>query len=149
MEAITDESYGVVPVSYTPAGWRVLLVHQISYRGPNDRFWTFPKGHAESGESVEETALRELTEETGIEHVTFIDGAIFKTNYDFVHAGKRVFKSVTYLLGNCSDTNTHISLPHEIAAVSWFTFEEARERATHDTVKIVLQEVELYLKNNL
>lgn len=28
-------------------------------------FWTFPKGHAETGETLEETALREVKEETG------------------------------------------------------------------------------------
>ena len=28
-------------------------------------FWTFPKGHAETGETLEEAALREVKEETG------------------------------------------------------------------------------------
>jgi 8-oxo-dGTP diphosphatase len=39
----------------------VLLVHRPRYDD-----WTFPKGKANEGESDEETALREVEEETGL-----------------------------------------------------------------------------------
>lgn len=42
-------------------GPEVLLVHRPEYDD-----WTFPKGKAESGESDEECALREVWEETGL-----------------------------------------------------------------------------------
>lgn len=38
----------------------VLLVSKI-----DEDVWTFPKGHAEDGESLENTAVREVLEETG------------------------------------------------------------------------------------
>jgi 8-oxo-dGTP pyrophosphatase MutT (NUDIX family) len=41
---------------------RVLLVHRPKYDD-----WSFPKGKAEEGESLEETALREVREETGLD----------------------------------------------------------------------------------
>jgi 8-oxo-dGTP diphosphatase len=44
-----------------PNGVEVLLVHRPRYDD-----WTFPKGKAEPGESDEETALREVEEETGL-----------------------------------------------------------------------------------
>jgi 8-oxo-(d)GTP phosphatase len=44
-----------------PEGVEVLLVHRPRYDD-----WTFPKGKAHPGESDEETALREVEEETGI-----------------------------------------------------------------------------------
>jgi 8-oxo-dGTP diphosphatase len=44
-----------------PKGMEVLLVHRPSYGD-----WTFPKGKAQPGESDEETALREVEEETGL-----------------------------------------------------------------------------------
>lgn len=43
------------------AGLEVLLVHRPRYDD-----WTFPKGKAHEGESDEETALREVEEETGM-----------------------------------------------------------------------------------
>ena len=44
--------------------------------------WAFPKGHAEAGESIEQTALRETLEETGyqveiikrLKDIVYIDG---------------------------------------------------------------------------
>lgn len=42
-------------------GGRVLLVHRPKYDD-----WTFPKGKAADDEADEETALREVHEETGI-----------------------------------------------------------------------------------
>ncbi len=42
--------------------WQVLLVHRPKYDD-----WTFPKGKQDKGETDEETALREVAEETGFE----------------------------------------------------------------------------------
>lgn len=41
---------------------KVLLV-----TGKEGNVWSFPKGHAEQGETIEETAIREVKEETGYE----------------------------------------------------------------------------------
>lgn len=41
--------------------WEVALVHR-----PRDGDWSLPKGKVEPGESVEEAALREVEEETGL-----------------------------------------------------------------------------------
>ena len=40
----------------------VFLIHRHRY---ND--WSFPKGHVDAGESLEEAALREVREEAGVE----------------------------------------------------------------------------------
>jgi 8-oxo-dGTP pyrophosphatase MutT (NUDIX family) len=146
MEDITDQSFGVVPVTKIANKWQVLLVHQISYRGPKDHFWTLPKGHTEPGETIEQTAKRELLEETGIREVKLIDDVRFSTEYVFTHQGTRINKTVVYLLGVCASTHTHISLPQEIADVGWFTFTEALEKVTHDTVKSVLVDVQTYIQ---
>ena len=43
---------------------RVLLVQEA--KGPHASRWGFPKGHVDQGESPEEAALRELSEESGL-----------------------------------------------------------------------------------
>lgn len=60
---------------------RVLLVKRGKkpYRG----FWCLPTGFAEVGESIEEAALRELTEETGIEGriLSLVDVQSYKSRF--------------------------------------------------------------------
>ena len=52
---------GGVVVRSGPAGPEILLVHRPRYDD-----WSFPKGKQDPGETDEETALREVAEETGL-----------------------------------------------------------------------------------
>lgn len=138
MEPTTDQSYGVVPVTKRDGEWYVLLIHQISYRGDNDKFWTFPKGHQEGDETPIETAKRELLEETGLSDVQIVEEAKFSIYYSFQHEGKQINKTVSYFLGVCVDTTPSISQPHEIADISWFRFDEAMAKLSHKNTQDVL-----------
>ena len=148
METIKDHSYGVVPVIKRNGVWEVLLVHQISYRGNNDRFWTFPKGHPEENESVTDTAKRELLEETGISDVHIIADATFTIEYSFMFEGKKIEKTVAYFLGICENKNTAISIPAEIAALEWCTFKEATAKLTHKNAQNVLLQAGEYINKH-
>ncbi len=146
METKTDISYGIVPVFQTPDGeWQLLLVHQISYRGVNDTFWIFPKGHAEEGESAPEAALRELEEETGIKNVTIEPSAVFSISYSFIHEGVQINKTVEYFVGYCADTTTLITQPQEIKELRWCDFDTAETLLTHQNSKDVLKRVQDFL----
>ena len=145
METKTDISYGVVPVSKKADGtWQVLVVHQISYRG--DDFWIFPKGHAEGSESPQETALRELEEETGIEAVTLEPATSFSIFYSFKHEGVQIDKTVEYYLGYCEDRKTSITQPQEIKELCWCTWAEAEELFVHENLKTLLLQVQKQMK---
>lgn len=61
-------SAGVVPVRFTSAGPRLLLLRAY-------RHWDFPKGGVESGEAPLDAAIREVEEETGITDLDFAWGA--------------------------------------------------------------------------
>ena len=65
-------------------------------RGRDSVTWTLPKGTPDPGESVEETALREVGEETGLE-VRIIE-ALPSIEYAFVQDGTRIHKTVHYFL---------------------------------------------------
>jgi bis(5'-nucleosidyl)-tetraphosphatase len=142
-----DQSYGVVPLYRDRDEWKVLLIEQISYRGRQDRFWTFPKGHAEPGETPEVAALRELAEETGITNVTLEQAETFMMTYTFVHEGTTIQKNVFFYLGYVTDSATTVTHPDEIAAVRWCTLEEAKQLLSHENARQLLSEVTSFLSN--
>ncbi|MDP3793586.1 MAG: NUDIX domain-containing protein [Candidatus Uhrbacteria bacterium] len=59
--------------------------------------WTFPKGHQESGETLIETAIREIEEETGLSHLRFI-APIGRTSFHFRQKGHLIQKAVHFFL---------------------------------------------------
>ncbi|MEN9920754.1 MAG: hypothetical protein RL538_647 [Candidatus Parcubacteria bacterium] len=136
METKTDISYGVVPLYKDEGEWKVLIVHQISYRG--DDFWILPKGHAEEDESPLEAARRELEEETGVSAVDIKETPTFEINYSFIHEGVRIEKAVIYFLGICESRDVNISQPQEIKELRWCAFDEAVTLVTHDNSRDVL-----------
>jgi 8-oxo-dGTP pyrophosphatase MutT (NUDIX family) len=144
MEVVKDYSYGVIPLFKVEAEWKVLLIHQISHHG--DRFWIFPKGHAENDETPMQTATRELTEETGVKAFTLDESKKFSMFYTFTHEGVRIDKQVDYFLGYCQSTETSITQPQEVCELRWCSLDEAMELLTHQNTRDVLDEVMVTLE---
>ena len=97
--------------------------------------WSFPKGHVEQGETDEDTALREVLEESGL-HIEIIPG--FKTTSQYQIQG-RVEKTVNIYVAKTDDTNTIIQ-ESEIEDYSWLTYEAALKRLRFDNDKKILTE---------
>jgi ADP-ribose pyrophosphatase YjhB (NUDIX family) len=90
--------------------------------------WGLPKGTPSEGESLEQTALREVAEETGIEPKLVSPlGAI---QYYFVARNTRFHKMVHFYLMEAvgGDTSRH---DHEYDLVEWFDLDEAIERLSY------------------
>ena len=143
IEMKQDYSYGVIPVREIADSYELLVIHQISYTG--DRFWIFPKGHAEIGESPAEAALRELEEETGLQDVSLNTDQPFTLSYSFKHEGENIQKTVTYFIGEVGDPATHISDPSEVAALAWVPLAEVEEKVTHQDTKELVRKVVAFL----
>src|SRR5215831_4693917 len=60
--ASATHAAGAVSHADPGASGKILIVHRPKYDD-----WSFPKGKADPGESIEQTALREVREETGID----------------------------------------------------------------------------------
>lgn len=92
--------------------------------------WTLPKGTPVPGETTEETALREVAEETGLE--VRITGPLDKIEYRFVQAGTRIHKTVHYFLMEPTggDLDAH---DHEFEEVRWVPLREAPGLLTFET----------------
>jgi 8-oxo-dGTP pyrophosphatase MutT (NUDIX family) len=97
--------------------------------------WTLPKGTPDPGETVEETALREVGEETGLE--VRIVGPLPSIQYSFVQSGTRIHKTVHYFLMEPigGDLSRH---DREFERVKWVSFEEAPGLLTFATERALV-----------
>ena len=115
---------GVVLAELRPDAPVALVAHR-SVRGSLQ--WTLPKGAQEPGETVEQTALREVREETGLE--VELVGPLDTIDYWFVWAPERTryHKFVHYFLMRATggDFSAH---DHEMEDAAWFEPGQARRQ---------------------
>ena len=97
--------------------------------------WTLPKGTPIPGETTEQTALREVGEETGLE--VRIVARFDSINYTFIQRGTRVHKTVHYFLMEPTggDLSRH---DHEFEAVRWVPFADAEGLLTFETERALV-----------
>ncbi len=97
--------------------------------------WTLPKGTPAPGESLEQTALREVAEETGLE--VRITGPLPSIDYSFTQAGTRIHKTVHYFLMEPvgGDLSHH---DHEFERVRWVPFADAPGLLTFPTERALV-----------
>ncbi len=94
------------------------------------RRWQLPKGHIEPGESIEQAAVREVREETGVDGR--IRASLPSIDYFFVDKeGRRVRKHVDYFLLDYVAGDEHGFDPHEVDDARWFDWEDALARLSH------------------
>ncbi|MEI6663125.1 MAG: NUDIX hydrolase [Actinomycetes bacterium] len=109
-----DDVCVIVPVRRTANGKRALAL---------------PKGHVDKGETIEETALREVLEETGLQ--TEAVRELGEVRYWYRRGGKSIDKSVYYfelrVTGGSFDDHDD-----EVEEVRWMPISEALEALTFD-----------------
>ncbi len=94
----------------------VLLI-----KNPSD-VWTFPKGLVEAGEKPEETAIREVFEETGVKGK--IIAPIGEIRYWYMREGERIRKKVLFYLMEYLEGEPRPSW--EVKEAKFFPLEEAK-----------------------
>ena len=125
----TETSSGAVVFRETPQTEYLLLRYGAGH-------WGFVKGQIERGEQPEETARRELREETGIHEAEVINGFREKISYYYKRQGETVYKEVVYRLFQVM--SSRIVLSNEHTDYAWLSYPLARERLTHQNAKHVL-----------
>ncbi len=97
--------------------------------------WTLPKGTPNPGETREETAVREVREETGLD--VRITAPFDSIEYWFVQRGTRIHKTVHYFLMEPTggDLARH---DHEFETVRWIGFGEAGALLSFETERALV-----------
>jgi 8-oxo-dGTP pyrophosphatase MutT (NUDIX family) len=104
-----------------------------------------PEGRVDEGETLLQTALRELREETGLfpEHVSVVPGFEWSETYRFTSGREEertlIHKQVTYYLAESSTREVQLSLS-EISEFAWLELEEATRRIKYPERRRMLRE---------
>ena len=119
------------------------LIGRLDRRGR--LLWSLPKGHLEPGESAEQTAVREVHEETGI--AGSIIGKLGNIDFWFVAEGRRIHKTVHHFLLLAVDPVGGLVLSDadvEVSEVAWVPLGVLAERLAYaDERRLVSRVVDL------
>jgi 8-oxo-dGTP pyrophosphatase MutT (NUDIX family) len=131
----TRKSCGAIVYRRGLGGIRYLLL-----RHTNGDHWSFPKGHAEKGETERETAVREVHEETGL-RPHFIHG-FYERIYYLTPKGRK--KEVVYFLARVWRRGVRVQ-GDEISEHRWAPYAEARGLLTFENSRLLLDKAHLRL----
>jgi 8-oxo-dGTP pyrophosphatase MutT (NUDIX family) len=108
--------------------------------------WALPKGRIEPGKTAEETALREVEEETGAYGRAL--AKLGETRYWFNWEGERVFKVVTFFLVRYEGGRLG-ELPeafrHEVDEVRWLSLADAPALMAHQGEREMVEQAAIAL----
>jgi 8-oxo-dGTP diphosphatase len=100
---------------------KFLLMQRKASHGEGT--WSLPGGHLEFGESFEDTARREVKEETNLDIKNIRFGAVL--NNHFIEENKH-YVSV-WMISEWAHGKEHITEPDKCTAFGWHTFEDLPE----------------------
>ncbi len=113
-------------------------IHVLLIRDPYKN-WGLPKGHVEPGEEDMRAALREVTEETGLQEL--VPGPPLKTiDWFFRIRGRRVHKYCSFFLMVSHEGKPVPERGEGITDCRWFALSRAVEAIAYDNAREVLLE---------
>ena len=122
INCLYEKSCGAIVIYRNGDDYYTLLV-----RNHNGRNYSFPKGHVEKGETEQQTAVREVKEETGLD-IEIIDS--FREVADYCPFG-RIKKRVVFFMAQTFSDKVTIQ-EEEIDSCIWVDLNEAHRRCTYE-----------------
>ncbi|MBW2241330.1 MAG: NUDIX domain-containing protein [Deltaproteobacteria bacterium] len=145
-QAEPELSAGGVVTRPAGSGAEVLIADQVDWNTGRHTV-RLPKGHLETGESLEEAALREVSEEVGVTARILLP--LEPVRYAFWHEARGCFipKVVHYFLMELvsGEARAHDG---EMEQVHWCSFSAAQERLTFDGERAVVGQAQRLLRSS-
>ena len=107
--------------------------------------WDLPKGKADKGETKQQTALREVKEETGVKELVI--NKFFRTSFHLVRNNKKYYLKETtwYLMSSSYEGDLIPQIDEGIKSVKWKNLKQVKKikEKTFKNISIILDD---YLK---
>jgi 8-oxo-dGTP pyrophosphatase MutT (NUDIX family) len=109
---------------------RVALIGRLTRNGRID--WCVPKGHPEGDENLQQAAIREIAEETGLEAEIIV--SLGDIHYEFSAGNKLISKTVHHFLMRQTggDLTVENDPQREAVDVQWFEVENLDSTLAHE-----------------
>lgn len=130
-----EKSCGGVVYRKYHGNTEILLIKHL-----NSGHWSFPKGHVENGETEEETAKREIREETGVEVMvdpTFRELVTYSPKKD-------IQKVVVYFIAKAKNVRL-TPQENEIAEAKWVEINLAADLLAYDNDRCIVNKAKKWI----
>ncbi|MBP5674967.1 NUDIX domain-containing protein [Candidatus Saccharibacteria bacterium] len=129
-EIVREPTSGGIVFRMTPdqKDIEILLIQDSKNR------WTIPKGHIEQGETAKQTAIREIGEEAGLQHIQVLTW-LGKIHFKYRRLDKLVLMTTqVYLVRAMDKTETPIK-EKWMNGIRWFKFNDALEAIEYEDIE--------------
>ncbi|AKU14996.1 NUDIX hydrolase [Luteipulveratus mongoliensis] len=137
LTAVEERSAGGVVIDVRGGAAYIALIARLNRAGRLE--WCLPKGHVEPGETLVETAVREVAEETGIIGRALI--TLGTIDYWFSTPSHRIHKMVHHYLLEAlgGEIGVEGDPDHEAIDARWFRLEKVHEQLTFPNERRIAQ----------
>ena len=129
-EIVREPTSGGIVFRLTPdeKDIEVLLIQDSKNR------WTIPKGHIEQGETAKMTAIREIGEEAGLQHIQVLTW-LGKIHFKYRRLDKLVLMTTQVYLVRAIDKSETPTKERWMNGIRWFKFNEALDAIEYEDIE--------------
>ena len=129
-EIVREPTSGGIVFRLTPdqKDIEILLIQDSKNR------WTIPKGHIEQGETAKMTAVREIGEEAGLQHIQVLTW-LGKIHFKYRRLDKLVLMTTQVYLVRAVDKSETPTKEKWMNGIRWFKFNDALEAIEYEDIE--------------